>query len=252
MKNKSILFALLLVGVNISIYAQKENAFGPRGVVGETLMEAVKSVDGQPQEITSPEDNEISAPKKVSYNEWLANSKGFRRPVFGIKAGSYTRMYDGKTPTFSGWEYECYTDFYLNWQEGREFVRIGMPILGLLNLWLPPKHSVFTYKTRGGEKYQLHTLRIPVSMNYRVPVGNSYGFIMGLGAYFECKTKLKGDASKYSDFEGMHKCGLGFFFSGSFMWKHNVGVSCEYGFGVTNRFRNETENYWAASILLGI
>ncbi len=250
MKNKSILFALLLVGVNISIYAQKENVSGPRNVAEVTLMETVKSVNEQPWEITSTEDNEISDKKTLRK---VSEFPRFRRFGAGLKVGAYNRMYDGKTPMFHGWEYELYGDIYLSHHERySEFVRIGMPILGLLNLWLPPKYGVFTYTKRDGEKYQLHNLRIPVSMNYRAPVGNSYGFIMGLGAYFECNTKLKGDVSKYSDFEGMHKCGLGFFFSGSFMWKHNMGVSCEYGFGVTNRFRNETENFWAVSLLLGI
>ncbi len=111
-------------------------------------------------------------------------------------------------------------------------------------------------KNKNKVNSELHSIRVPISINYLVPIGKKAGISFGAGPYFDYVVSGKTEYGvgkdkykvKFSDIEGAHDMVIGLHGCISIMFSEDWGLFGEYGFGLTERTKDNKENYWSAGI----
>lgn len=100
---------------------------------------------------------------------------------------------------------------------------------------------------------ELHSIRLPISVNYLVPIGKKAGISFGAGPYFDYVVSGKTEYGKgknkqkikFSDVKDAHAMVIGLHGCISIMLSEDWGLFGEYGIGLTERYKDVKENYWS-------
>lgn len=112
----------------------------------------------------------------------------------------------------------------------------------------------------GRTSVEMWNIRVPVSINYLIPMGGHRGFSVGVGPYLDYvvygkseykqgNTKIK---TKFSDMENAHSMIFGIHLQATLMFSEMFGLFGEYGFGLSERYKGNKENYWSVGIAYGL
>lgn len=119
-------------------------------------------------------------------------------------------------------------------------------------------------QTKGGRtRVEMHNIRIPISINLLIPMGGYRGFAIGAGPYLDyvvygkseytytelgTKIKTKTIKTKFSDIDGANSTIWGIQMQATLMFSESFGIYGEYGWGLTERYKDNKENYWSVGI----
>lgn len=160
----------------------------------------------------------------------------------------------------------------LDYEEGMDLKKFGMGMMFGANYFFSEMAYMklcagYAYATgrkgniakEGQTSAEMHSIRIPISVNFLIPMGEHKGFSIGAGPYFDYvvsgksefkqgKTKIK---TKFSDFDDANALIFGIHLQATLMFSELFGIYGEYGFGLKERYKKNKENYWSVGIAYG-